>query len=154
MAKAVDLRSDSSGLELRRFARRTIDSVQARRRLALAEVYDGGSRSVAARTCGVTLQSIRDWRLGFDAQGPEGLLDQKAPGPSFRLNDAQRQVLRQILEQGPIPAVHGAVGWRLIDLVHWTYLEFGISLDETTVGELKAMGYRATVSSPSPSRSK
>ena len=42
MAKAVDPRSDFSGLEARRFARRTKNSAQTRRLLALAEVYDDG----------------------------------------------------------------------------------------------------------------
>ena len=142
MAKAVGLRSNFNGLELRRLARRAKDSAQARRLLSLAEVYDGSPRSEAARIGGVTLQSIRDWVLRFNAQGPEGLIGLKASGPSPKLNDARRQALKEILEQGPIPAVHGVVRWRLIDLVQWIYDEFGISLDETTVGrELKAMGY-------------
>ena len=149
MAKALDLRSDFNGLALRQLARRTKDSAQARRLLALAEVYDGGSRSVAARIGGVTLQSVRDWVLRFNVQGPEGLIDLKASGPSPKLNDAQRQALKQIVEQGPIPAIHGVVRWRLIDLVQWIYDEFGISLDETTVGrELKAMGYRKLSARP------
>ena len=149
MAKAVDLRSDFNGLSLRRLARRTKDSAQARRLLALAEVYDGGSRSVAARIGGVTLQSVRDWVLRFNVQGAEGLIDLKASGPSPKLNDAQRQALKEIVEQGPIPAIHGVVRCRLIDLVQWIYDEFGISLDETTVGrELKAMGYRKLSARP------
>ena len=82
MAKAVDLCSDFNGLELRRLARRTKDSAKARRLLALAEVYDGGPRSEAARIGGVTLQSIRDWVLRFNAQGPEGLIDPHATGRS------------------------------------------------------------------------
>ena len=149
MAKALDLRSDFNGLALRQLARRTKDSAQARRLLALAEVYDGASRSVAARIGGVTLQSVRDWVLRFNLQGPDGLIDLKAPGPSPKLNDGQRQALKEIVEQGPIPAIHGVVRWRLIDLVQWIYDEFGISLDETTVGrELKAMGYRKLSARP------
>lgn len=46
------------------------------------------------------------------------------------------------MESGPIPAIHGVVRWRLIDLARWLYDEFAISLDETTVGrELKKLGY-------------
>ena len=42
----------------------------------------------------------------------------------------------------PIPAIHGVVRWRLIDLVRWLHGEFGVSLTETTVGrELKKLGY-------------
>jgi hypothetical protein len=38
-----------TGSELRHLARRTPDAKQARRLLALATIYDGGSRSKAAR---------------------------------------------------------------------------------------------------------
>ena len=149
MVRAVELRGDFDGAGLRRLARRSKDGGQARRLLALAEIYDGGSRTDSARIGGVTLQSIRDWVLRFNAQGPEGLIDLKAPGPQTKLDDAQRVALRQIVEQGPIPAAHGVVRWRLIDLVQWLYEEFGVSLDETTVGrELKAMGYRKLSARP------
>ncbi|MGA7714211.1 MAG: IS630 family transposase, partial [Rhizomicrobium sp.] len=54
---AIGLRKDFDARELRRRARGSKDSGQARRLLALAEIYDGGSRSDAARVGGVTLQS-------------------------------------------------------------------------------------------------
>jgi len=149
MATAIDLREDFDGPALRRLARGTKDGPQARRLLSLAEIYDGGSRTDAAVIGGVTLQSVRDWVLRFNAHGPVGLLDIKAPGPTPKLNDAQRLALKQIVEAGPIPAVHGVVRWRLIDLVQWLYEEFCVSLDETTVGrELKAMGYRKLSARP------
>jgi len=34
----------------------------------------------AARIGGVGLQTIRDWVVRFNARGPEGLIDGKAPG--------------------------------------------------------------------------
>jgi len=80
--------------------------------------------------------------LRFNARGPDGLLDGKAPGPRSRLDDAQRQALVDVVERGPIPAIHGVVRWRLIDLVQWLHDEFAVSLDETTVSrELKKLGY-------------
>ena len=149
MAAAVALRKDFDGTALRRQARRSKDSGQARRLLALAEIYDGGSRSDAARIGGVRLQSIRDWVLRFNSGGPEGLIAIKAPGPQPKLADAQRLALKEIVEAGPIPAIHGVVRWRLIDLAQWLYEEFSISLDETTVGrELKAMGFRKLSARP------
>jgi hypothetical protein len=36
--------------------------------------------------------------------------------------------LVQIVESGPIPAVHGVVRWRLIDLAQWLFEEFRISI--------------------------
>jgi hypothetical protein len=59
MAAAVRLRSDHDGAFLRCLARASKDAGQTRRLLALAAVYDGESRSAAARIGGVTLQSIR-----------------------------------------------------------------------------------------------
>lgn len=142
MGAAIGLREDFDGASMRRLARMTKSANQSRRLLALAEIYDGGSRSAAARIGGVGLQIVRDWVVRFNASGPDGLLDGKAPGKRSLLNDDQRQALVEIVESGPIPAIHGVVRWRLIDLVEWLYEEFTISLDETTVGrELKKLGY-------------
>ena len=142
MGLAIGLRNDFDGAALRRLSRVTKSANQARRLLALAEIYDGGNRTAAARIGGVGLQIVRDWVVRFNARGPEGLMDGKAPGPRSRLSDAQRRALVEIVERGPIPAIHGVVRWRLIDLVQWLYDEFAVSLDETTVGrELKKLGY-------------
>ena len=113
MVAAVELRTDFDAAALRQLARRSKDSGQARRLLALAEVYDGRSRSEAAEVGGVTLQSIRDWVLRLNECGPEGLIDLKAPGPAPKLDEKQRQALKEIVERGPIPAVDGVVRWRL-----------------------------------------
>ena len=55
--------------------------------LALAAIYDGGSRTEAAKIGGVGLQTVRDWVLAFNAEGPAGLVNGKAPGNSPLLND-------------------------------------------------------------------
>ena len=125
MAAAITLRSDFTGGDLRRLARRTQDARQARRLLALAMIYDGASRSEAARIGDVGLQIIRDWVLRFNAEGPDGLIDRKAPGPEPRLTDAHRRALAAIIESGPIPAVHDVVRWRLVDLCQWLWRSFG-----------------------------
>ena len=109
MAAAIALRSDFTGADLRRLARRTQDAKQARRLLSLATIYDGGSRSDAARIGDVGLQMIRDWVLGFNAAGPDGLVDRKAPGPEPRLNEDHRAALAAAIESGPIPAIHSVV---------------------------------------------
>ena len=142
MGTAIALRVDFDGATLRRLARKTKNANQSRRLLALAEIYDGGSRSAAARIGGVGLQIVRDWVVRFNARGSEALIDGKAPGQQPKLNDAQRQALVAIVESGPIPAIHGVMRWRLFDLARWLYAEFSVSLDETTVGrELKKLGY-------------
>ena len=130
-------------------ARKTRDASQARRLLALAEVYDGGSRGKAARIGGVGRQTVRDWVLRFNADGPAGLVDGKAPGQTPKLNDAERQTLRRIVEDGPIPAVHGVVRWRLVDLAQWVWEEFRVSISKQTLSrELRAMGLRKLSARP------
>jgi hypothetical protein len=61
------LRDDYDAPRLRAEARKTKDAGQTRRLLALAAIYDGSSRAEAAEIGGVTLQTIRDWVLKFDA---------------------------------------------------------------------------------------
>jgi len=142
MGAAIELREDFDGGALRRLAKRSRDGGQSRRLLALAEIYDGKRRSDAARLAGVGLQIIRDWVLRFNTEGPDGLIDRKAPGPQRKLTDEQRAALAGMVEKGPIPAIHGVVRWRRRDLAQWLSEEFGVSLDETTVGrELRRMGY-------------
>ena len=88
MAAPIDLRNDFDSVSLRRLAKRTRDATQSRRLLALAEVYDGGSRTDASRIGGVGLQIIRDWVLRFNARGPDGLVDGKSPGAHIRIKTA------------------------------------------------------------------
>ena len=98
MGRAIALREDFDGAALRRLAKGSRDAGQSRRLLALAEIYDGGRRTDAARIGDVGLQVIRDWVLHFNAEGPNGLIDGKAPGKSCKLDDAQRQALARIVE--------------------------------------------------------
>jgi len=80
MGAAVRLRGDYEAGQLRALARRSEDAAQTRRLLALASIYDGGSRQEAAKIGGIGLQTVRDWVLAFNAEGPAGLIDGKAPG--------------------------------------------------------------------------
>src|ERR1700736_4104777 len=120
----IPIRSDFDAPQLRVFARKTKDGPQARRLLALAAIYDGATRTEAAKIGGVGLQIIRDWVMRFNARGAAGLLDGKSPGQPSKLNDEQRQAIVRMIESGPIPSIHGVVRWRLIDLSQWVYEEF------------------------------
>jgi transposase len=142
MSAAVALRQDFTADDLRRLARAGRDAGQGRRLLALAEIYDGGSRTDAARIGAVSLQTVRDWVLAFNAEGPAGLIDGKAPGNRPKLNETQRQALARIVESGPDPDRHG-------DLAGWIYASFGVSLDESTVGRtVKHLGFRKLSARP------
>jgi len=145
----IPLRADFDASLLRSAARRTKDAGQARRLLALAAVYDGATRTEAARIGGVTLQIVRDWVVKFNAQGPDGLIDRKPPGQPARLTDAHRAALAAAIESGPTSATHGVVRWRLIDLCQWMWEEFRVSIAKQTLSrELRAMGYRKLSARP------
>lgn len=48
-----------------------------------------------------------------------------------------------------MPAVHGVVRWRLIDLAHWLFEEFRISISKQTLSrELRNMGFRKLSARP------
>jgi len=58
-------------------------------------------------------------------------------------------VLLEIVESGPIPAVHGVVRWRLIDLAQWVFDEFRISISKQTLSrELRALELRKLSARP------
>ncbi|MGC4944582.1 helix-turn-helix domain-containing protein, partial [Kribbella sp. DT2] len=103
MSAAISLRDDFTASELRQLAKASRDAGQSRRLLALAEVYDGGSRTDAARIGAVGLQTVRDWVLAFNARGPDGLIDDKAPGQVPKLTPEQSRALAAIVERGPDP---------------------------------------------------
>src|SRR3954468_5319245 len=145
----VPLRTDFDAAALRAIARQTKDGPQARRLLALAAIYEGATRTEAARIGGVTVQIVRDWVLRFNARGPEGLRTGRAPGAPPRLTDQHRQALQVLVEQGPIPAIHGVVRWRLIDLIQGLWEEFRLSLAKQTLSrELRAMTDRKLSARP------
>ena len=87
--------------------------------------------------------------LRFNAEGPPGLIDRRAAGPTPLLTDAHRQALAAQIESGPIPAVHGVVRWRLCDLGQWLWEEFRVSVSVQTLSrELRAMGWRKLSARP------
>jgi hypothetical protein len=57
--------------------------------------------------------------------------------------------LAAILESGPIPAVHGVVRWRIVDLRQWIFEEFRVAVSQQTLGRvLRKMGYRKLSARP------
>ena len=142
MAKAIGVRADYSAVALRRLAARAKNANQSRRLLSLAAVTDGMNRTDAARIGGMDRQTLRDWVHRFNAQGPDGLLDQWSKGSPPRLSPAQQAELAQLVETGPDRAAHGVVRWRRIDLQRVVAERFGVSYHERTIGKLlKALGF-------------
>src|SRR4051812_17171795 len=90
-------------------------------------------------------------RLGGEIQRPwaRGLDQPQAAGQPAKLTAAHRAALQAIVEQGPIPAIHGVVRWRLIDLIQWVWEEFRITISKQTLSrELRAMNYRKLSARP------
>jgi transposase len=142
MGQAVPVRTDYSAGEVRRLGKQAKDAGQARRLLAIAAVLDGASREDAAKIGGMDRQTLRDWVIRFNEQGPDGLINIPSPGAPPKLDDTHRAFLARIVEEGPIPAVHGVVRWRACDLIMRLYEEFALSVsDDTVYRALKDLGY-------------
>jgi hypothetical protein len=70
MRPGIELRSDYDAARLRALARLTRNAGQSRRLLALAEIYEGGSRTKAAR---VVTSGCRRCGTGWCGSTPMGL---------------------------------------------------------------------------------
>ena len=80
--------------------------------------------------------------IRFNEQGPEGLTNIPSPGAPPKLSEEHRVFLSRLVEEGPIPAVHGVVRWRACDLIMQLHAEFGISVsDDTIYRALKDLGF-------------
>ncbi len=142
MGQAIAVRTDFSADEVRRFAKRAKDAAQARRLLAIAAVLDGALREDAAKIGGMDRQTLRDWVIRFNEQGPDGLINIPSPGVPPKLGKKHRAFLARLVEEGPIAAVHGVVRWRARDLMMRLHEEFGLSVsDDTIYRALKDLGF-------------
>jgi len=138
----IALREDYNAEGLRRLARRSRDNRQTRRLLALAAVYDGMSRTDAAAVGGMDRQTLRDWVLRFNAEGPDGLLDRPRSGMPRWLNDAQMRELAEIVETGPDPAADDVTRWRRVDLQRVIEDRFDVVYSERAISDLlKALSF-------------
>ncbi len=142
MAVEIALRPDFDAEQLRGLARRSSDTRQTRRLLALAAAYDGMSRTEAARVGGMDRQTLRDWVHRFNEAGPEGLRNRRSGSRLRRLSEAQLEELATIVETGPDPAADGVVRWRRVDLKSVIEERFGVTYNERSVSKLlDALGF-------------
>ena len=142
MGQAIAVRTDYTSDEVRQLAKRAKDASQARRLLAIAVVLDGASREEAAKAGGMERQTLRDWVIRFNEEGPDGLVNKSSPGAPGKLTEEHKAFLVRLVEEGPIPAVDGVVRWRACDLIMRLYEEFGISVsDDTVYRALKDLGF-------------
>lgn len=135
MGAAVKItRTDYTSAELRGLSARCPDGAQVRRLLALALVLDGYSRTEAAALSGMDRQTLPDWVHRYNALGVEGLKSLRAPGRAPALSEAQKAELRELVIQGPDPAIHQVVRWRCVDLRAEVASRFSVEVHEGTIG--------------------
>jgi len=94
------------------------------------------NRTEAARIAGQDRQALRRWVLRFNADGPDGLLDRWASGPSRRLSNEQLAELSMIVETGPDVQTDGVVRWRRVDLQAVIEERFGVEYGERWVSQM------------------
>jgi transposase len=104
--------------------------------LSIAAIYEGMSRAETARLGAMDRQTLRDWVHRFNAGGPSGLVDRKAPGAAPRLSGEQKAELAALVEAGPDLETDGVVRWRCIDLKVLIQRRFGVDYHERTIGKL------------------
>ena len=117
MGSAISLRSDDDGDGLRRLARQRRDTDRARRlshKCCSDRQCDSSDRAQLAGT--------------LNARGPDGLINETAPGRPSLLNEDQRTALAKSIERGPTPYLDGVVRWRLGDLAQWIWDGFRASM--------------------------
>ena len=125
MGQAIAItRKHHSAAALRALAASAGDGALACRLLAIAFVLEGCSRTEAARQCGRT---DRRCVTGCTATMPRGRPSQLTP--------AQLSELKDLVIQGPDPAVHGVVRWRCIDLCGVVAERFTVTVHERTIGK-------------------
>jgi hypothetical protein len=126
---------------------------------------DPSDRSVPTIT---VLDGVEDaWKTGLSSGGPNhgalsrlrrSHISRARPAAFARAQAARtgspaerphRATLAAIIESGPIPAVHGVVPWRIVDLCQWIFEEIRVFVAKQTLSrELRAMGYRKLSARP------
>ena len=49
--------------------------------------------------------------------------------------EKHKAFLARLIDEGPIPAIHGVVRWRACDLIMQLHEEFGLSVSDDTIYE-------------------
>ncbi|MBT3071911.1 helix-turn-helix domain-containing protein [Rhodomicrobium sp. Az07] len=70
--------------------------------LAIANARSGVSRKEAAEAAGMDRQTLRDWVIRYNAQGPDGLYDCWSDGRPPRLAPHEQAELIRIVLRAPI----------------------------------------------------
>ncbi|CAK0744003.1 transposase [Azospirillaceae bacterium] len=131
----INVRRDITSTVLKKKAREEKDGSLSIRMLGIAHVLDGMDRQTAAKTVGVSRQTLRDWIIRYNAKGIDGLRDIPKGHPKRELSVEQEKELSDIILNGP-PKEGNLVRWRRIDLKRLIEEKFGVSYHERTIGKI------------------
>jgi transposase len=110
--------ADPTLSESRRLAAASRDASAALRMLALALVLEGMPRAVAAETCAMDRQTLRDWVHRDNAEGPSGLSNHKeGVGRKSPLTADKVEVVAELVRTAP-PTEPRRVCRRLFGVSH------------------------------------
>jgi transposase len=99
LTKFIDEREKAGDLDEWRRGKAILGYIDGVRVVELAEQLD------------VTRGSVNRWLQWYEAMGIAGLKTESPPGPSPKLNDAQRAELTALVEAGPIAAGYSSGVW-------------------------------------------
>ncbi len=135
-------RTDGTPAELHDLAWKSKSAIMALRLMAVAMLRKGKSRNMVAETCGVTVQTLRNWIVRDNADGPEGLADLPRSGRPPHLGAGERSALASWVETGADADADGVCRWRVVDLRNKVEATCGVSVSPETVRRtLHAMGF-------------
>ena len=88
-------------------------------------------------------QTLRDWVIRFNEQGPDGLINIPSPGVPPKLNALHKAFLARTVEEGRIPAIHGVVRWRACDLIMRLHEQLALSVGRHNLSRPQEAGLLA-----------
>ena len=134
--QALRIRRDRTAVVLRKQSKCETDTRVARRMLAIANALDGMSREAAARAAGMDRQTLRDWVIGYNEHGLDGLVDQPRDGRPPKLDAQEKAALVELVLAGSDPEASGISAFTRDDLVAICLERFGKSLHATSMDRI------------------
>ena len=111
--------------ELERLEREEKEARQARRLRIVILALKGYTAPAIAMSLGLSRRVCQAWVYRYNEQGRKGLEDQRGKSPREVLTGEQETLMRQRLEQGPIPE-DNVCSLRGVDIQRILAVEFGV----------------------------
>jgi len=117
-------------------------ALETRRMIAVRLLRQGKGVRETARLVGASSSSVVRWKQALQSGGEEALKAKPHPGRRPKLSQSQKEVLEQILLQGPQAAGFKSQLWTLERVAYVIYREFGVKYHPCHVWKiLKSMGW-------------